>query len=104
MIFLFEYNNEETAPALRFPQLNGRAYTFNFSIDNQNYAVRVNYNVWTNNAMVSIFDSSQNPISINMPLIPKYEDDYSNFLYKKVFAGYFLYWDPNQDGFVFGAE
>lgn len=104
MIYPFRYNNNETSPALRFPDLAGRAFTFNIFANNLTYTVRVSYNVFTNNGQVSVFDQSQNPIIVNTPLIETFNGTQPNFLWNtNVFAGYYLVYDPGQAGFVFGA-
>ena len=102
IIYPFAYNNNETEPEKRFPSLSGSSFSFNISINDLLYVVRVTYNIWTNNAMVSVIDSADNKIIIDTPLIKTFEDMLPNFLVDNLFAGYFLVWDPDQGGFVFG--
>jgi len=103
MIYPFRFNNNETDPSLRFPDLAGRAFTFNFTANNLTYTVRVSYNLFTSNGQVSVYDQSQNPIIVNTPLIETFDGLHPNFLWDRVFAGYYLVYDPGQAGFVFGA-
>ena len=102
MIFPFRFNKDETDPALKFPDLAGRGFSFNISVGGATHIVRVSYNVWTNNGQVSIYDAAQIPVALNIPLIAAFSDGHPNFLYDKQFAGYSLAWDPDQGGFIFG--
>ena len=103
MLYPFTYNESETKPELRFPNLAGRAFSFNIVANNLSYTVRVSYNIFTNNAQVSVFDTAQNAIILNTPLIAATSGTQPNFLWSNLFSGYYLIWAPDQGGFVFGV-
>lgn len=100
----FRFNKDETLPALRFPDLALRAYSFNLQVNGSSYIVRVSYNIWTNNGQVSIYDASQNALRLNTPLIQNIGNSFPNYLSNiPAFDGYSLVWDSGNQQFVFSS-
>ena len=100
----FRFNKDETVPALRFPDLALRAYSFNIQVSGVSYIVRISYNVWTNNGQVSIYDSTQLGLRLNAPLIQNVGTGFPNYLQNiPVFSGYSLIWDMYNQRFVFSS-
>lgn len=102
----FRFNKDEIEPYLRFPDLATNAYSFNIQINNNFYIVLITYNIWSNSPQVSIYDSNQNAMVLNVPLMEQLinaDNPFSpNYLYGNlVFEGYTLVWNIDSQEFLF---